>query len=71
MPMQRAYDLMKTTLVDVLPSIEACARAAKSAPAKKKLLAQIEHVKGVLKLAEEAGSNFASNSKEQRAENHL
>lgn len=71
MPMQRAYELMKTTLVDVLPSIEACARAAKSAPAKKKLLSQIEQVKAVLKLAEEVNSNSATNSKEQRTHNHL
>jgi hypothetical protein len=64
MPKQRAYELMKDTLADVLPSMEACARAAKSAPAKKKLLAQIQQVKQVLKLAEEASSNSIANGKQ-------
>jgi hypothetical protein len=61
---QRAFELMKNTLTEVLPSIEACARAAKSAPAKKKLLAQIQQIKAVLKLAEELGSTPPANAQE-------
>ena len=62
MPKQRAFELMKNTLAEVLPSIEACARAAKSAPAKKKLLVQIQQIKAVLKLAEEFGSKPSANT---------
>lgn len=45
MPRDRAYELMRSTLKAVLPSIEASARIAKSAPAKKNLMMQVEKLR--------------------------
>ena len=56
MPQERAYELMRNALEAVLPSIEACARAAKSAPAKKILMTQIGQIKEALKAAEQAAA---------------
>ncbi len=55
MPGDRAFDLMKSALEAVLPSMEACIRAAKSVPARRKLAAQIEQIKEAVKAAEQAG----------------
>ena len=45
MPRNRAYELMRTALETVLPSMEASVRLAKSSPAKKKLMTQIGQIK--------------------------
>jgi len=50
----RAYELMRSTLEEVLPSIESCARGAKSSHAKKRLIAQIEQIRAALIEAERA-----------------
>jgi hypothetical protein len=49
-----AYDFMRDTLKAVLPSLEMCARMAKSTPAKRNLSLQIAKVKDALRLAEQA-----------------
>jgi hypothetical protein len=54
MPRDRAYQLMRSALEAALPSMEACVRAAKSAPAKKKLMTQIRQITEALKAAEQA-----------------
>jgi hypothetical protein len=54
MPRDRAYDLMRNALNAVLPSVETFARTAKSSPAKKNLMMQIEQIKEALKAAEQA-----------------
>jgi len=45
---------MRSALEAALPSMEACVRAAKSAPAKKKLMTQINQIMEALKAAEQA-----------------
>jgi hypothetical protein len=55
MPRDHAYELMRNALKAVLPSFETFARTAKSAPAKKNLMTQIEQIKEALKAAEQAG----------------
>ena len=64
MPQDRAYELMRNALEAALPSIEACARAAKSTPAKKNLMTQIGQIKEALKAAEQAAAQL-SQSKER------
>jgi hypothetical protein len=54
MPRNRAYELMRSALEAVLPSMEASVRLAKSSPAKKHLMTQIRQVKEALKAAEQA-----------------
>ena len=54
MPRNRAYELMRSALEAVLPSMEASVRLAKSSPAKKKLMTQIGQIKEALKAAEQA-----------------
>jgi LPS O-antigen subunit length determinant protein (WzzB/FepE family) len=54
MPQDRAHELMKNALNAVLPSVETFARTAKSTPAKKKLMMQIEQIKEALAIAEQA-----------------
>jgi len=55
MSRDHAYELMRSSLKAVLPSVETFARKAKSAPAKKNLMMQILQIKEALKAAEEAG----------------
>jgi hypothetical protein len=54
MPRNRAYELMRSALEAVLPSMEASVRLAKSSPAKKHLMTQIRQVKEALRAAEQA-----------------
>jgi hypothetical protein len=53
MPSDHAYELMRNTLKAVLPSLEMCARMAKSTPAKRNLSLQILQIREVLKAAEQ------------------
>ena len=55
MPGDRAFDLMKSALEAVLPSVDVCIRGAKSVPARRKLAAQIEQIKEAVEAAEQAG----------------
>ena len=54
MPQDNAYELMRSTLEAILPSVEACARGAKSAAAKKALMNQIEQIRAALKAAKQS-----------------
>jgi hypothetical protein len=58
MSRDHAYELMRSSLKAVLPSVETFARKAKSAPAKKNLMMQILQIKEALKAAEEAGPSL-------------
>jgi hypothetical protein len=58
MSRDHAYELMRDALKAVLPSIEACIRLAKSAPAKKNLMTQIGQIKEALKAAEQAAPSL-------------
>ena len=60
MSRDHAYELMRSSLKAVLPSVETFAQKAKSAPAKKYLMMQILQIKEALKAAEEAGPTPAS-----------
>jgi hypothetical protein len=55
MPRDHAYELMRSALKAVLPSVETFVRVAKSAPAKKNLMMQIGQIKEALRAAEQAG----------------
>jgi hypothetical protein len=58
MPRDHAYELMRNALKAVLPFVETFARMAKSAPAKKSLMMQIEQIKEALQAAEEAAPSL-------------
>jgi hypothetical protein len=58
MPSDHAYELLRDTLKAVLPTLESCARMAKSTPAKRSLNSQIGQIKKALKAADQAESSF-------------